>query len=82
MELTADPGVPTAALERIPGVRGVSTRHGERVFSVDALHVGIPALLEILREEGCTLVDLKVRRATLDDVFLGLTGRSLREAST
>ena len=45
---------------------GGSTRIAELVHAADAAVVPI--------------VDLQVRRPTLDDVFLNLTGRSLREA--
>ncbi len=48
------------------GVVGGSTRIAELVHAADAAVVPI--------------ADLQVRRPTLDDVFLNLTGRSLREA--
>ena len=39
----------------------------------------LPALLRTLDREGIELDSIEVRRPTLDDVFLTLTGRSLRE---
>ena len=39
----------------------------------------LPALLRILDKDGIELDSIEVRRPTLDDVFLTLTGRSLRE---
>jgi len=39
----------------------------------------IPAVLRDLEAEGITLSHIEIRRPTLDDVFLTLTGRSLRE---
>lgn len=39
----------------------------------------LPQVIEALREEGCTVTAAEVKRASLDDVFLNLTGRSLRE---
>jgi ABC-2 type transport system ATP-binding protein len=40
----------------------------------------IPSLLRELDAEGVTLDSIEVHRPTLDDVFLTLTGRSLRDA--
>jgi len=40
----------------------------------------VPALLRDLDGAGVTLESVEVHRPTLDDVFLTLTGRSLRDA--
>jgi ABC-2 type transport system ATP-binding protein len=39
----------------------------------------LPGLLEGIRERGLTLEGLRVRKRTLEDVFIHLTGRGLRE---
>ena len=39
----------------------------------------VPGLLRDLDRTGVELSSIEVRRPTLDDVFLDLTGRSLRE---
>jgi ABC-2 type transport system ATP-binding protein len=39
----------------------------------------LPGLLRALDKAGVTLAAIEVRRPTLDDVFLTMTGRSLRE---
>jgi hypothetical protein len=36
-------------------------------------------LMELAREQGIALQNLHVRGATLEDVFLKLTGRALRD---
>ena len=41
--------------------------------------VVIPGLLRDLDQAGITLTSIEVRRPTLDDVFLTVTGRSLRD---
>jgi len=41
--------------------------------------VTVPALLSWAEDRGERLADLEVRPATLEDVFLALTGRQLRE---
>ena len=40
----------------------------------------LPALLRSLDAAGVALASIEVRRPTLDDVFLTMTGRSLRDA--
>ena len=39
----------------------------------------VPVLLRALDEASLPLTAVEVRRPTLDDVFLAMTGRSLRE---
>ncbi len=42
-------------------------------------HETVPSLLDWARDQGVGFEDLRVVSATLEDVFLALTGRSLRE---
>ena len=42
----------------------------------------LPGLLRELDRAGVPLASVEVRRPTLDDVFLSLTGRSLLDAET
>jgi len=39
----------------------------------------VPALLGVLDRTGAKLVSLSTHRATLEDVFIALTGRELRD---
>jgi ABC-2 type transport system ATP-binding protein len=41
----------------------------------------LPALLRVLDDAGITLASINLSRPTLDDVFLTMTGRSLRDDS-
>jgi ABC-2 type transport system ATP-binding protein len=71
--------IPDAALVALPGVHRVR-RDGElTVLHVASAHVAVHALLDELRERGVGLADLHTRRATLEDVFVQLTGRHLRD---
>jgi ABC-2 type transport system ATP-binding protein len=80
VEFVASPPIPDEALKRVPGFSGRRQR-GETVsLSVQALHEAVPGLLRIADEHGSELVRLSTRAATLDDVFLALTGRTLTEA--
>ena len=63
----------------LPGVRGVRADNSHVSLTVAEPHVTIPALLEGLRERGETLQRLTTRHASLDDVFLRLTGRHFEE---
>jgi ABC-2 type transport system ATP-binding protein len=39
----------------------------------------LPLILQQIKEKGLHLEDLRLRKATLEDVFIHLTGRGLRE---
>jgi ABC-2 type transport system ATP-binding protein len=49
------------------------------VLSVPETHQTIPALLAALQSRGSHLLRLTTRQASLEDVFVRLTGRHLRE---
>jgi len=42
-------------------------------------HLTIPALLDAVEQQGSQLEHLTTRQASLEDVFVRLTGRHLRE---
>jgi ABC-2 type transport system ATP-binding protein len=48
-------------------------------LTVDRVHVAIPALLAKLEKDKTPLVRLSTHSATLEDVFVTLTGRHLRD---
>jgi hypothetical protein len=39
----------------------------------------LPALLEMFRQSQLKIEDMTIRKKTLEDVFIALTGRRLRE---
>jgi ABC-2 type transport system ATP-binding protein len=49
----------------------------EKYYRVDADH--IPHLLQVLSEQKDVITDLEIRKGTLNDVFLEITGREIRE---
>jgi ABC-2 type transport system ATP-binding protein len=67
------------ALERIAGVRSVRVEQTGLLVQVTELHRAVPALLDELRRQDVALTELRTHSATLEDVFVGLTGRHLRE---
>ncbi len=82
VELTLAPGatLELAALGRLPGVTAATTRRGVIAVTVTEVHEALPAVLTELARQGAELSDLRTHSATLEDVFIELTGRSLRDA--
>ena len=63
----------------LPGVEGVRQEDGLVCLNVREPHLTIPALLAAVGERGSELLHLSTRQASLEDVFVNLTGRHLRE---
>src|SRR3984957_5963553 len=66
-------------LRRIQGVREVRTENGAVLLQVTELHTAVPALLAELTRQNVPLTELRTHSATLEDVFVTLTGRHLRD---
>ncbi len=63
----------------LPSVESVRREDSTVCLSVREPHLTIPALLEAVAREGVQLQHLSTRQASLEDVFVQLTGRHLRE---
>jgi ABC-2 type transport system ATP-binding protein len=63
----------------LPGVDAVHEEAGCVILSVRETHETIPPLLAALHKRGARLLRLTTRQASLEDVFVHLTGRHLRE---
>jgi ABC-2 type transport system ATP-binding protein len=68
-----------SALGRIEGVREVRADNGCVRLQVTELHHAVPALLDELDRQGVPLTELRTHSASLEDVFVILTGRHLRD---
>ena len=87
VEFAVDPapgenGVDLEALRELPSVRAARVEGDATQLTVAEPHVAIPALLEHLeraRPKPRTLSRLSTRHASLEDVFVSLTGRHLRD---
>jgi ABC-2 type transport system ATP-binding protein len=66
-------------LRRLEGVGEVRTENGAVRLQVSELHRAVPALLDELTRQGVPLTELRTHSATLEDVFVALTGRRLRD---
>jgi ABC-2 type transport system ATP-binding protein len=69
-----------AGLSGLPGVQSVRVEDGVYSLSVTEPHVALPALLGRLGQDGQELASLTTRHASLEDVFVTLTGRHLRDS--
>ena len=63
----------------LDGVTSVRQTDGSYLLESAGAHRTIPALLELLTKRGIPLDELSTHSATLDDVFVHLTGRTLRD---
>jgi ABC-2 type transport system ATP-binding protein len=63
----------------LPGVESVRYEDSTVCLNVREPHLTIPALLEAVSRQGQQLEHLSTRQASLEDVFVKLTGRHLRE---
>jgi len=77
-ETSAD-GNGTDAWRALPSVESVRHDDGLVCLHVREPHLTIPALLDQVRQQGSQLQRLTTRQASLEDVFVRLTGRHLRE---
>jgi ABC-2 type transport system ATP-binding protein len=66
-------------LVSLPAVLEVRKEAAGMALTVTAPHVAIPALLEKVQHQGLDLIRLITRHASLEDVFVHLTGRRLRD---
>ena len=77
--LMGDPALDESPLRTIDGVCAADRRDGTYRLQVEELHRAMPALLNELRRQGAQLAELRTHSATLEDVFVSLTGRRLRD---
>jgi ABC-2 type transport system ATP-binding protein len=75
--LASGPPLALGDLERLAGVHSAAAEAGGFVLAVEMLHKTLPDLLTLLA--GRPLASLRTHRATLEDVFVRLTGRHLRD---
>ena len=71
--------LPDSVLEALPSVEGVVHDGVHWRLTVREVHRAVPALLAALAERGAAPMHLATHHATLEDVFMSLTGRTLRD---
>ena len=79
LRVTDHDGTARKLLADQPVVREINAADGTLRLTVERGEQALPSLLRVLDAAGITLESINLSRPTLDDVFLTLTGRSLRE---
>ena len=81
VEFAIGAGAPlnAAVLTEIPGVQSHRVDARSHQLSVSALHIAVPRIFESLAAQGLDLTQFRTHSATLEDVFVSLTGRNLRD---
>jgi ABC-2 type transport system ATP-binding protein len=71
--------VDPSRLTAIPGVRSHRFDKDLHQLSVSELHTTVPRIFESLEGQGLHLSEFRTHSASLEDVFVRLTGRNLRD---
>jgi ABC-2 type transport system ATP-binding protein len=81
----SDPSTPASApavaalLTAIPGVQSHREDNGLHQLSVHELHTAVPRIFAALEQQRLHLSEFRTHSASLEDVFVRLTGRNLRD---
>ncbi len=81
LAVSGEPAGAESILAGYPGVREIALDGRAIRMTVTRGEEALPGMLRALDSEGITLESIQLARPTLDDVFLTLTGRSLRDDS-
>jgi ABC-2 type transport system ATP-binding protein len=79
IEFQLDQPLGDEVLRQLAGATNVVTENGRVTVYSNSVPLTISALMEMAKQRDMNLTDLYVRRATLEDVFLKLTGRRIRD---
>jgi ABC-2 type transport system ATP-binding protein len=79
VEFSVGKSVDPSVFRHLDGVCDVRTENGTVQLQVVELHQAVPALLEELGRQAVRLTELRTHSASLEDVFVALTGRHLRD---
>ncbi|WP_417899727.1 ABC transporter ATP-binding protein [Bacillus haimaensis] len=71
--------VEQVSFEQLNGVKQVGKQNDTYVLYTDDIQTTLTALIHFAAEKELELMDLQTRTATLEDVFIHMTGRRLRE---
>jgi ABC-2 type transport system ATP-binding protein len=71
--------IDTTLISNIPSVANVEIDNRAFRVTVDQLHTVLPALINTFEKNNIVLTELTTRHASLEDVFVNLTGRHLMD---
>ncbi|AJW41331.1 ABC-type multidrug transport system, ATPase component [Rhodococcus sp. B7740] len=77
----SDASALAALIGGVAGVRDVTVAGSRLNIRVERAEVVLPQIVRLSQSHGIEVMTADMTRPTLDDVFLGLTGRSLRESA-
>ncbi|OZC67513.1 ABC transporter [Rhodococcus sp. 06-470-2] len=77
----SDASALVALIGGVAGVRDVTVAGSRLNIRVERAEVVLPQIVRLSQSHGIEVLTADMTRPTLDDVFLGLTGRSLRESA-
>jgi ABC-2 type transport system ATP-binding protein len=80
IEFTSEPRLEQTVVEAIDGCAGVTPHREGWLLRVHSLAETVPLLIGTVEKQGAKLVTLSTHEATLEDLFVSLTGRELRDA--
>ena len=79
IEFELDQHIDEEVFAQVAGVTNAQVENGKMTIYSSEVPITISALMELVKQRNIQLTNLYVRRATLEDVFLKLTGRKIRE---
>lgn len=80
IEFSVEGQLDDALLASLPGVRRVVAKNGSYRLTVSDVGAALRALLTEVERQRLELIALTTHQATLEDVFVSLTGKMLRDA--
>ena len=80
VEFTSDPEISSDVFCNLNGFHGCNRRGEGWQLRVDSLADAVPELIRAIENSGAKLRTLTTHEATLEDLFVSLTGRELRDA--
>ncbi|HMO14121.1 MAG TPA: ABC transporter ATP-binding protein [Pirellulaceae bacterium] len=78
---TMKKAIEASAVSGLPTVQQVEVQDNCLRIAVGQPHLALPKLLDALSSRGLEMTGLSIRHATLEDVFISLTGRNIDNGS-
>jgi ABC-2 type transport system ATP-binding protein len=70
---------PDFSLHDLPGIRSIRNDNGMNYLEVEKITNTLPALMKMTEKNNVKIKTLECRKVTLDDLFISMTGRHLKE---
>ncbi len=70
---------PDFSLHDLPGIRSIRNDNGMNYLEVERITNTLPALMKMTEINNVKIKTLECRKVTLDDLFISMTGRHLKE---